>query len=66
MDGSVLVSDLLTNAKVPYRRRRDITVLCDEDGIVWVCGYRLADRVKVSATTRRVYQATITAPSTRH
>lgn len=66
MDGSVLVSDLLTNAKVPHRRRRDITVLCDEEGIVWVCGYRLADRVKVSATTRRVWQATITAPSTRH
>jgi len=34
MDGSVLVSDFLTNAKVPHRRRRDITVLCDEDGIV--------------------------------
>ena len=66
MDGSVLVSDLLTNAKVPHRLRRDITVLCDDEGIVWVCGFRLADRVKVSAATRRVWQATITAPYTRH
>jgi tRNA(Ile)-lysidine synthase len=59
LDGSVLVSDLLTNAKVPHATRRDVMVLCDDIGIVWVCGHRLADRVKVHADTARVRTATI-------
>lgn len=59
MDGSVLVSDLLTNAKVAHATRRDVMVLVDDIGVVWVCGHRLADRVKVHATTERVRTATI-------
>ncbi|MBU3742441.1 MAG: tRNA lysidine(34) synthetase TilS [Candidatus Kapabacteria bacterium] len=62
MDGTALVSDLLTNAKVPSAHRREAMVLCDDVGIVWVCGLRLADRVKVHVATRSVYLATYTAP----
>lgn len=63
MDGTALVSDILTNAKVSSAHRRQAMVLCDEAGIVWVCGLRIADRVKVHPTTRSVYHVTYTAPS---
>jgi len=54
MDADVLVSDLLTNAKVDHRTRSSATVLSDAQGIVWLCGIRLSDRVKVQATTQNV------------
>jgi tRNA(Ile)-lysidine synthase len=54
MDADVLVSDLLTNAKVDHRHRSSATVLSDAQGIVWLCGIRLSDRVKVQSTTQHV------------
>lgn len=54
MDADVLVSDLLTNAKVDHRTRASATVLSDAHGIIWVCGVRLNDRVKVQSTTQHV------------
>lgn len=50
----VLVSDLLTNAKVDHRTKDRSTVLADANGIVWLCGHRLSDHVKVQSTTQHV------------
>ncbi len=54
MQGSVLVSDLLTNAKVPFSTRRTHRVVADADGIVWLCGIRPAERTRVTASTANV------------
>jgi tRNA(Ile)-lysidine synthase len=54
MHGSVLVSDLLTNAKVPFSTRRTHRVVADADGIVWLCGIRPAERTRVTASTTAV------------
>ncbi|MDZ4746127.1 MAG: tRNA lysidine(34) synthetase TilS [bacterium] len=54
MQGTVLVSDLLTNHKVANARRAEVAVIADEDGIVWVCGIRPAERARIRATTSRV------------
>jgi tRNA(Ile)-lysidine synthase len=61
--GSMLVSDVLANAKAPHLSRREATVLCDNVGIVWVCGYRLANRVRIQPSTRSLLVARIHAPS---
>ncbi len=55
MTGHVLVSDLLTNAHVPHQRRNSVRVLCDDDGIVWVCGFRQAERTRITRATTTVY-----------
>ena len=50
-DGTVLVSDLLTNLRVPHATRRSVRVVCDDEGILWVCGLRSAERTRVTSTT---------------
>lgn len=52
--GEKKLQDLLVDAKVPRARRDGVPVVCDEQGIVWVAGQRLAERVRVTASTRRV------------
>lgn len=54
MTGHVLVSDLLSNARVPHLQRNDVRVVCDDDGILWVCGHRQSERTRVTASTRTV------------
>ena len=54
MDGSQLVSDLLTDRKVPHDARRMVRVLADDDGILWVCGLRADERTRLTASTQHV------------
>ncbi len=51
MTESVLVADVLTNARVPTHLRRSIRVIADDQGILWVCGIRPAERTRITATT---------------
>lgn len=49
------VSDFFVDAKVPVYEKPRIPILATKDGrIVWVCGYRIDDRFKVTPQTRRV------------
>lgn len=50
--GSQLVSDILTNAHVPTAERRATRVLEDAHGIIWVCGHRIAHRVRRTNATK--------------
>ncbi|MEK7711251.1 MAG: tRNA lysidine(34) synthetase TilS [Planctomycetota bacterium] len=52
--GSKKLSDFLTGEKVDPRERRNVAVLCDQLGPIWVIGYRIDDRVKLTTQTRRV------------
>jgi len=52
--GSKKLSDFLTDEKVDPRDRRNIAVLCDQLGPIWVIGHRIDDRVKLTSQTRRV------------
>jgi len=53
---SVLVADLLSAAKVPLSRRPFVSVVEDDEGIVWLCGIRPAERVRVTSTTTTILQ----------
>ncbi|MBU3679277.1 MAG: tRNA lysidine(34) synthetase TilS [Candidatus Kapabacteria bacterium] len=54
--GSKLVSDVLTDAKIDHSSRSSVHVLADEQGILWVCGVRQADRARCSSDTVRYLQ----------
>lgn len=52
--GSKKLSDFLTDHKVTPADRKRVAVLCDHLGPIWVIGYRIDDRVKLTELTRRV------------
>ena len=57
MDGTTLVSDILTNTGVPHEDRRHVRVLADDEGILWVCGIRTAERLRVTESTTEIVSA---------
>jgi len=48
------VSDLFVDHKISRFKKKQIPILVDHAGIVWVCGLRLAERVKVTPSTRKL------------
>jgi tRNA(Ile)-lysidine synthase len=63
LNGTQLVSNLLTNAKVPATERRQVWVLEVAGQIVWVVGVRLAHPVRVTAATQRLVRLRLTGPA---
>ncbi|MBI9014007.1 MAG: tRNA lysidine(34) synthetase TilS [Clostridiales bacterium] len=52
MKGTKKLKDFLIDQKVPVHRRDDVLLLCDEEQIIWVAGYRLSDLYKVDSHTK--------------
>jgi len=48
------LSDLFTDMKIPWEDKRRFPLLVDKEKIVWVCGIRIDDRVKVTENTHEV------------
>ncbi len=49
------VHDFFIDEKIPNYKRKQIPLLVDhDDQIVWICGYRLDDRNKITKQTKRV------------
>lgn len=49
--GTKKLSDFFTDLKVPLHQRRTTPVL-EADQIIWVCGYRIDNRFKITPATR--------------
>ncbi|MBN2008294.1 tRNA lysidine(34) synthetase TilS [candidate division KSB1 bacterium] len=52
--GGKKISDFFTDLKVPLHERPYVPILFDQAGIVWVAGYRIADRVKITEQTTHI------------
>jgi len=50
---SMALADFFRGRHVPREERASTPLVCDQTGIIWVVGHRIADRVKVSANSRR-------------
>lgn len=48
------LSDFLIDLKIPFNSKADITVLESAGDIVWVVGYRINERYKVTPDTKRI------------
>ena len=53
MSGSKLLSDYLTDRKVP-RFERNMPVVCDEQGIFFVAGHTIDERMRVTADSKTI------------
>jgi tRNA(Ile)-lysidine synthase len=44
----------MLDTKIPQDSRNRIPIVASQDKIVWVAGYRIDDRVKVTSKTKKV------------
>lgn len=54
LGGAKKLQDYFTDSKIPAPERKRIPLLCDQEKICWIVGYRLDDRVKVTRQTKRM------------
>ncbi len=57
--GGKKLKNFLIDHKIPADFRDSIPLICDQQGILWVGGYRQAERGKVLPSTRQFLQLTI-------
>jgi tRNA(Ile)-lysidine synthase len=50
---STPLNDFFRSRKIPRESRARIPLVCDREGIIWVAGQRIADRVRTTGETRR-------------
>ncbi len=67
--GTKKLAEFLIDRKVPAPLRDETPVVCDRDGIIWVVGIEIAERVKRDTSTRKVLKVAVnqrktTAPET--
>ena len=56
MKGMKKVAQFMLDVKIPGDRRDRVPILTDDTGILWVVGYRTAERVKITEQTKKVLQ----------
>lgn len=52
--GSKKLKDFFIDNKIPRQARDSIPLVCDQSGILWVAGYRQAERGKVTEKTQKI------------
>jgi len=60
MDGSMTVSDFLTNAKINISDKRKVLVVSSADEVLWIVGYRIHNGFKVTQKTESIIRMKIT------
>ena len=53
MEGTMKISDYLINRKVPIIDKNSVMLLADEEDILWVCGYRMSDKCRITDKTKK-------------
>ncbi len=51
MKGSKKLKDFFINLKIESKERDSILLLCDDEEIIWVVGYRMSEKYKVDSNT---------------
>ncbi|MCK5114622.1 MAG: tRNA lysidine(34) synthetase TilS [Phycisphaerae bacterium] len=57
--GSKTLGDFFTDHNIPAESRSRIGLLCDDQGIVWPLGLRIADRVKITPQTSQLLKLSL-------
>lgn len=52
----------MIDARIPRAWRSRIPIMCTDEQIIWVSGYRIDERCKVTAKTKRILKVTFRAP----
>jgi tRNA(Ile)-lysidine synthase len=60
LQGTVKVQDLFVDRKIPREWRDSIPVLEDAEGILWVPGFRVEHRTRITENTRAALRVEMT------
>lgn len=63
MKGQKLVSDLLIDLKLSIFEKEYVYVLCSEEKVIWVVGYRISESLKVTKDTASALHYELSSPS---
>lgn len=58
MQGTKKVSDILNEASISLNTRKLLPLVCDDEGIIWVPGVCIADRVKITSSSESAFELT--------
>jgi tRNA(Ile)-lysidine synthase len=50
------LSDFFIDLKLNIRAKKEVPLICRDDKIIWIAGYRLDDQFKITETTRTFYK----------
>jgi len=59
MEGHKKIKDFFVDLKVPAEERHTTPIVFSQRTPVWICGYRMDDRFKVTPETKRVLKMTL-------
>ncbi|MDO8785399.1 MAG: tRNA lysidine(34) synthetase TilS, partial [Syntrophales bacterium] len=59
MEGIKKLKCYFIDMKIPPRKRRIIPIMADAQGVLWIVGMRLSERVKITDRTKKVVKAEI-------
>ena len=59
MTGHKKVKDFFIDLKIPSETRRATPLLLSKDRPIWICGYRIDERFKVTPDTKKILKATM-------
>jgi tRNA(Ile)-lysidine synthase len=59
MKGIKKLSDFITDKKVPVKDRKNVLVLCDGKEIVWIVGYQISEKYKLTADTNHYWKVQV-------
>jgi tRNA(Ile)-lysidine synthase len=65
MKGHKKIKDFFVDHKVPTEERHATPIVFSEDIPVWICGYRMDERYKVTTETKRVLKMTLKMKSAK-
>jgi tRNA(Ile)-lysidine synthase len=54
MTGSKKIKDIFIDLKIPKEERDTKLIIADDENIIWLEGYRINDKYKVSAATKKI------------
>ncbi len=60
LKGEKKLSDYFIDQKIPLHERKEIPLLVSDNGIIWIMGYQLDDRFKITSKTKRVLKLQVT------
>lgn len=60
MKGTKKISDFLSNEKIPSYKKNEQLILTNSKQIVWVIGFRIDERFKVTEKSKKILQLTVT------
>lgn len=54
LGGTKKLKDIFIDLKIPREKRDSIPIVCDEQGILWIVGYKISEDYKIDENTQNV------------